>query len=95
MTFVKILNTLTINILTILQISMKKLTLKQKHWLLSAHIIFAALWTGTVLSMFLLSWKNRNSTNSEMLYTLHSAVKRYQLALVIYDVQQEVIVQWL
>lgn len=53
---------------------MKKLTLKQKHWLLSAHIVFAALWTGTVLSMFLLSWKNKNSTNSEMLYTLHSAV---------------------
>ena len=53
---------------------MKKLTLKQKHWLLSAHIIFAALWTGTVLCMFLLSWKNRMSSNAGVLYTLHSAV---------------------
>ena len=53
---------------------MKKLSLKQKHWLLSAHIIFAALWTGTVLSMFLISWSNKSSTNRETLYALHSVV---------------------
>ncbi|VEP14832.1 conserved membrane hypothetical protein [Hyella patelloides LEGE 07179] len=53
---------------------MAKLTVKQKHWLLSAHIIFAALWTGTVLSMFLLSWTNKQSNNPEVLYALHSAV---------------------
>jgi hypothetical protein len=53
---------------------MKKLTLQQKHWLLSAHIIFAALWTGTVLSMFLISWSNKNSTNANILYARHSAV---------------------
>ena len=53
---------------------MKKLTLKQRHWLLSAHIIFAALWTGTVLSMLLLSWSNRTTNNSDILYALHSAV---------------------
>lgn len=53
---------------------MKKLTLKQKHWLLSAHIIFAALWTGTVLSMFLLSWNNKSSANADILYALHLAV---------------------
>ena len=53
---------------------MNKLTLKQKHWLLSAHIIFAALWTGTVFSMFLLSWSNSKSTNADILYALHSAV---------------------
>ena len=53
---------------------MKKLTLKQKHWLLSAHIVFAALWTGTVLCMFLLSWSNRKTSNSDILYALHSAV---------------------
>ena len=53
---------------------MKKLTLKQRHWLLSAHIIFAALWTGTVLSMLLLSWSNQNTTNPDILYALHSAV---------------------
>ena len=53
---------------------MKKLTLKQRHWLLSAHIIFAALWTGTVLSMLLLSWTNRTTKNPDILYALHSAV---------------------
>ena len=53
---------------------MKKITLKQKHWLLSAHIVFAALWTGTVLCMFLLSWSNRKKSNSDILYALHSAV---------------------
>ncbi|MGK7952685.1 MAG: DUF2269 family protein [Xenococcaceae cyanobacterium] len=53
---------------------MKKLTFKQKHWLLSAHIIFAALWTGTVLCMFLLSWSNRKTSNPDILYSLHSAV---------------------
>lgn len=53
---------------------MAKLTLKQKHWLLSVHIIFAALWTGTVLSMFLISWSNKRSNNPDILYALHSAV---------------------
>ena len=53
---------------------MAKLSLQQKHWLLSVHIVFAALWTGTVLSMFLLSWQNRVSANADILYALHSAV---------------------
>ena len=53
---------------------MKKLTLKQKHWLLSAHIVFAALWTGTVLCMFLLSWSNIKTSDSDILYALHSVV---------------------
>ncbi len=53
---------------------MTKLTLKQRHWLLSAHIIFAALWTGTVASMFLLSWSNKATNNPDLLYALHSAV---------------------
>ena len=53
---------------------MPKLSVNQKNWLLSAHVSFAALWTGTVLSMFLLSLKNRNSTSSEVLNTLDSAI---------------------
>ena len=53
---------------------MSKISLQQKHWLLSIHILFAALWTGTVGSMFLISWVNRNTNNSEILYALHSAV---------------------
>ncbi len=53
---------------------MPKLSVKQKNWLLSAHIIFASLWTGAVLSMFFLSFKNTNSTNAQALYTLNSTI---------------------
>ncbi|MGL5074226.1 MAG: hypothetical protein ACRDBG_00070, partial [Waterburya sp.] len=51
-----------------------KLSTNQKNWLLSAHIGFAAMWTGTVLSMFLLSFRNTNSTNADVLHTLDSAI---------------------
>ncbi|WP_414529763.1 hypothetical protein [Nodularia chucula] len=53
---------------------MPKLSIKQKNWLLSAHVAFAALWTGTVLSMFLLSLRNRNADNGDALYALNSAI---------------------
>ena len=53
---------------------MSKLSLKQRHWLLTFHILFAALWTGTVCSMFLLSWVNKTADNPKILYAFHSAV---------------------
>ncbi len=53
---------------------MPKLNVNQKNWLLSAHVGFAALWTGAVLSMFLLSLRNTNSTNADVLNTLDSAI---------------------
>ncbi|MBD1872769.1 hypothetical protein H6F75_04685 [Nodosilinea sp. FACHB-131] len=53
---------------------MPKLSIRQKNWLLSAHIGFAALWTGTVLSMFLISVKNRASASSDVLYALNSTI---------------------
>ncbi len=53
---------------------MPKLSINQKNWLISAHIGFAALWTGAVLSMFLLSLRNTHSTHAEVLYTLDSAI---------------------
>ena len=53
---------------------MPNLSIKQKNWLLSVHIIFAALWTGTVLSMFLLALLNQGSTSADVLYALHSAI---------------------
>lgn len=53
---------------------MPKLSIKQKNWLLSAHVGFAALWTGTVLSMFLLSLRNTTSPNANALFTLNSAI---------------------
>ena len=53
---------------------MSKLNLDQKKWLLSLHIGFAALWTGTVLSMFLLSLQNISTANADALYTLNAAI---------------------
>ncbi|MCX5956162.1 MAG: hypothetical protein NTW51_07060 [Cyanobacteria bacterium] len=53
---------------------MQKLGIAQKNWLLSAHIAFAALWTGAVLSMFLLSLRNTSSTSSDVLNALDSAI---------------------
>jgi hypothetical protein len=53
---------------------MPKSSIQQRNWLLSAHIGFAALWTGTVLSMFLLSLRNTNSVNAEVLNALNSAI---------------------
>lgn len=53
---------------------MPKLNVNQKNWLVSAHVIFAALWTGTVLSMFLLAFKNQHSTNADVLQALNSAI---------------------
>lgn len=53
---------------------MARLSLRQKNWLLSAHIGFAALWTGTVLSMFLLSLQNVTPASGDVLHALNSAI---------------------
>lgn len=53
---------------------MPKLSIRQKNWLLSAHISFAALWIGTVLSMFLLSVSNTHATSADSLNTLNVAI---------------------
>jgi F0F1-type ATP synthase assembly protein I len=51
-----------------------KLSLHQKNWVLSFHIGFAALWTGTVLSMFLLAFRNSKTANADILFALNSAI---------------------
>lgn len=51
-----------------------KLSLQQKSWVLSFHIGFAALWTGTVLSMFLIALRNKDTTNADILFALNSAI---------------------
>jgi hypothetical protein len=48
-----------------------KLSLRQKNWVLSFHIGFAALWTGTVLSMFLIALRNNNTANADILFALN------------------------
>lgn len=51
-----------------------KLNLQQKNWILSFHIGFAALWTGTVLSMFLIALRNKNTTDADILFALNSVI---------------------
>lgn len=51
-----------------------KLSPQQKNWILSFHIGFAALWTGTVLSMFLIALRNKDTANSDILFALNSAI---------------------
>jgi integral membrane sensor domain MASE1 len=51
-----------------------KLSLQQKNWILSFHIGFATLWTGTVVSMFLIALRNQDTTNSDILFALNSAI---------------------
>lgn len=51
-----------------------KLSLQQKNWVLAFHIGFAALWTGTVLSMFLLALRNKDTTNGDILFALNAAI---------------------
>ena len=51
-----------------------KLSLQQKNWVLAFHIGFAALWTGTVLSMFLISLRNNSTANADILFALNSAI---------------------
>lgn len=51
-----------------------KLSLQQKNWVLAFHVGFAALWTGTVLSMFLIVLKNNHTTNADILFALNSVI---------------------
>ncbi|MEL6400103.1 MAG: hypothetical protein AAFR26_13705 [Cyanobacteria bacterium J06626_4] len=53
---------------------MPKISIQQKNWLLTTHVGFAALWSGAVLSMFLLSLRNTKALNAEALYALNSAI---------------------
>jgi hypothetical protein len=51
-----------------------KLSLQQKKWILSFHIGFAALWTGTVLSMFLIALRNKDTADADILFALNSVI---------------------
>jgi uncharacterized membrane protein SirB2 len=42
---------------------MSKLSIKQRQWVLSFHIISAALWTGAVISLLLVEWMNYQNPN--------------------------------
>ncbi len=56
---------------------MKNLNAKQKQWLITVHVAFAAMWFGTALSMIAIALMNRNTTNGDELYAINSVMKLY------------------
>jgi uncharacterized membrane protein len=54
---------------------MKKLSVRPKNWLLSAHVISAGLWLGTVFSLVAIAIVKRNTVNGDELYAINSVLK--------------------
>jgi len=54
---------------------MKKLSVKQKNWLLSAHVAVGSIWFGTALCMVAIALYNRNTVNGDELYAINSVLK--------------------
>ena len=54
---------------------MKKLNVKQKNWLISAHVAMMAIWFGTALSMIGITLSTQNTVNEEQLYGINSVMK--------------------
>ncbi|ARV60876.1 hypothetical protein BZZ01_21665 [Nostocales cyanobacterium HT-58-2] len=55
---------------------MKKLSVKQKNWLLASHVAFGGIWFGTALCMVLIALSNRQASNGDELYAVNSVLKR-------------------
>ncbi len=54
---------------------MKKLSVKQKNWLISAHVATMAIWFGAALCMVGITISNQNTPNGEGLYAINSVMK--------------------
>lgn len=54
---------------------MKKLNVKQKQWLISAHVAIIGIWFGTALCMIAIALMNRNTINGDELYAINSVMK--------------------
>ncbi len=54
---------------------MLKLNVKQKNWLLSAHVASGSIWFGSALCMVAIALKNTNITNGDELYGINTALK--------------------
>jgi hypothetical protein len=54
---------------------MPKLNVKQKNWLLSAHVAFGSIWFGTALCMVVIALKNTHTTVGDELYAINATLK--------------------
>ncbi|MBD2439121.1 hypothetical protein [Nostoc sp. FACHB-110] len=54
---------------------MPKLNIKQKNWLLSAHVASGSIWFGSALCMVAIAFKNAHTTNGDELYAINATLK--------------------
>lgn len=54
---------------------MKKLNVKQKNWLVSAHVISGAIWFGTAICMVAISLSNTHTNEGNSLFAINSILK--------------------
>jgi hypothetical protein len=54
---------------------MKRLSVKQKNWLLSAHVAFAGIWFGTALCLVVIALVKSKTANGDELYGINSTLK--------------------
>jgi hypothetical protein len=54
---------------------MQKLNVKQKNWLLSAHIGFAGIWFGTALCMVVIGLANQHNPSGDGLFAVNTILK--------------------
>jgi hypothetical protein len=54
---------------------MPKLNVKQKNWLLSAHVAAGSIWFGSALCMVAIALKNVHTTNGDELYAINATLK--------------------
>jgi hypothetical protein len=52
-----------------------KLNVKQKNWLVSAHVASGAIWLGTGLCLVIMGVKNVNAPNGDALYAINEICK--------------------
>ncbi|ACK69924.1 conserved hypothetical protein [Gloeothece citriformis PCC 7424] len=52
-----------------------KLTVKQKNWLISAHVASMGIWFGTAICMVAIALYNLNTTNGDQLYAINLVMK--------------------
>ncbi|MGB3494857.1 MAG: hypothetical protein WBA57_19160 [Elainellaceae cyanobacterium] len=52
-----------------------KLNVKQKNWLISAHVAFASIWFGTALCLVIMGLRNVHATNGDALYAVNEMAK--------------------
>lgn len=62
---------------------MQKLNIKQKNWLLSAHIASAGIWLGTGLCLVAIAWSNLSSVEANGLHAINRSMKLLDTLVVV------------